>query len=94
MAKRVYFLVHGGVVQGVFFRKFTRAKAVELGITGWCRNIPNEKVEGEAQGKDQAIKKFLKAVDDGPKHAHVVKLDKEDRDLVEDETDFEIRRHH
>ena len=36
-----------GVVQGVFFRKFTKAKAIELGLTGWCRNTPRGTVEGE-----------------------------------------------
>lgn len=36
-----------GVVQGVFFRKFTKAKAIELGLTGWCRNTPGGTVEGE-----------------------------------------------
>jgi acylphosphatase len=37
------------------------------------------------------MKKFLKDIDNGPRYAHVVKLDKEDRELVEGETEFEIR---
>ena len=49
-------------------------------------------VEGEAQGDEEAIAAFLKDVDKGPRHAHVVKLDKEDRDAVEGETAFEVRR--
>jgi acylphosphatase len=48
-------------------------------------------VEGEAQGEEDAIAAFLKHVDKGPRHAHVVKLDKEDREVVEGETEFEIR---
>ena len=36
-----------GKVQGVFFRKYTKAKAVELGLAGWCRNTPCGTVEGE-----------------------------------------------
>ena len=36
-----------GLVQGVFFRKFTKAKATELGLTGWCRNTLRGTVEGE-----------------------------------------------
>ena len=27
-----------GKVQGVFFRKYTKAQAQALGVTGWCRN--------------------------------------------------------
>ncbi|KAH7162980.1 acylphosphatase [Dactylonectria estremocensis] len=92
MAKRVYFLAHGGTVQGVGFRYFTRKRALEYGITGWCRNTPNNKVEGEAQGDDDVMIKFLKDVDNGPRHATVVRLDKEDRDVVEGEDSFEVRR--
>jgi acylphosphatase len=53
---------------------------------------PASQVEGEAQGEDSAITTFLKEIDKGPKHAHVVKLDKEEREAVEGEADFEIRR--
>lgn len=48
-------------------------------------------VEGEAQGDRDAIKSFLKDVDKGPRHAHVVRLDHEDREVVEGETEFEVR---
>ncbi|KAK9776937.1 hypothetical protein SCAR479_06338 [Seiridium cardinale] len=82
MSQRVYFLVHG-TVQGVNFRNFTQRKATDLGVTGW--------VEGEAQGPPDAIKKFLKHIDDGPTHARVVKLDKEERDVQGDESQFEVR---
>jgi acylphosphatase len=49
------------------------------------------KVEGEAQGDDDAIQTFLKDVDTGPPGSKVVKLDKENRDIVEGETGFEVR---
>lgn len=51
-----------------------------------------QQVEGEAQGSLDAIKQFLKQIDDGPTHARVVKLDKEERDLQEGESSFEVRR--
>ncbi|KAK3317904.1 Acylphosphatase-like domain-containing protein [Apodospora peruviana] len=92
MVKRVYFLAHGGMVQGVGFRYFTQKRAIEHKLTGWVRNTDNNKVEGEAQGDEAAIKSFLKEVDKGPSHSHVVRLDQEDRDVVENETDFEVRR--
>ncbi|CAI4217043.1 unnamed protein product [Parascedosporium putredinis] len=71
---------------------FTQRKARELGLTGWVRNIPNNKVDGEAQGSENDIQTLLKHLNDGPKHALVVKLDKEERDVVENESAFEIRR--
>ena len=53
--------------------------------------LTSRQVEGEAQGDDEAIAAFLKDVDQGPRSAKVVKLDKEDRDVVEDEADFQVR---
>ncbi|KAL3963987.1 hypothetical protein ACCO45_000991 [Purpureocillium lilacinum] len=91
MPQRFYFVAHGGVVQGVGFRYFTRQKAREYGVTGWCRNTTDNKVEGEAQGEDDALQKFFKDVDDGPRHARVVQLTKEDRAVVDDETSFSVR---
>ncbi|KAK1826149.1 acylphosphatase [Podospora conica] len=92
MVKRVYFLAHGGDVQGVGFRFFTRKRALHHGLTGWVRNTPNNKVEGEAQGEDASLTEFLKEVDSGPRGAHVVRLDREDREVVEGDSEFEIRR--
>ncbi|KAK1597905.1 acylphosphatase [Colletotrichum navitas] len=89
---KVYFLAHGGQVQGVGFRYFTQKKATEYGLTGWCRNTDNNKVEGEAQGDEDALKKLLKDIDEGPRSAKVVKLDQEERSLIEDEKDFLVRR--
>ncbi|POS70047.1 acylphosphatase [Diaporthe helianthi] len=83
MTKRVYFVAHGGMVQGVGFRYFTRKQANAHGITGW--------VEGEAQGNEDVLQTFLKDVDTGPPGSKVVKLDKEDRDVVDGETGFEVR---
>ncbi|KAK0754142.1 Acylphosphatase-like domain-containing protein [Schizothecium vesticola] len=94
MVKRVYFLAHGGEVQGVGFRFFTRKRALHYNITGWVRNTPNNKVEGEAQGEETSLAEFLKDVNSGPRGAHVVRLDREEREVVEGEGEgeFEIRK--
>ena len=47
-----------GKVQGVFFRKHTRAKARELGLVGWVMNKPDKTVVGEAQGSVDALASF------------------------------------
>lgn len=49
-------------------------------------------VEGEAQGEEENVKKLLKDVDRGPPHARVVKLEKNEIELVDGETTFEVRR--
>ncbi|RYP78516.1 hypothetical protein DL771_000469 [Monosporascus sp. 5C6A] len=87
----IYFVAHGRV-QGVNFRYFTQKKATEYEITGWCRNTDKGTVEGEAQGEEDVIKRFLKDIDNGPPHARVVKVETQRRDLQEDETAFEVRR--
>ncbi|KAH6676667.1 acylphosphatase [Halenospora varia] len=90
MVKRVSFRVHGQV-QGVSFRYFTRKKANSYNLTGWVRNTSNGKVEGEAQGDEDGIQKLLKDIDKGPTHAHVVKLEKSEINVVEGESGFEVR---
>lgn len=48
-----------GKVQGVFFRKFTEAKAKELGVRGWVQNTEDgTAVIGEAEGKAAAMAAF------------------------------------
>ncbi|MCJ1354202.1 MAG: hypothetical protein MMC33_004189 [Icmadophila ericetorum] len=54
-------------------------------------NTPNEKVEGEAQGDEEAIKKLLKDLNNGPSYAHVVKLEKSEIDVVEGESEFVVK---
>jgi len=49
-------------------------------------------VEGEAQGSEDGIQALLKDLDRGPTHAHVVKLEKQEIDVVEGEEGFEIKR--
>ncbi|KAL2815777.1 putative acylphosphatase [Aspergillus cavernicola] len=90
--QRIAFKVHG-TVQGVGFRDFTQKRAVEYGLKGWVGNTDCGRVEGEAQGPEETIQRFLKDIDKGPRSAHVVKLEKKALN-VEDEGDghFGVRR--
>ena len=63
-----------GHVQGVGFRHFTRAKARELGLTGWVRNEPGGDVRLEAEGARQALEALLEALQRGPSAAHVSEM--------------------
>ncbi|SPN97195.1 related to Acylphosphatase [Cephalotrichum gorgonifer] len=67
-------------------------KAEEYNLTGWVRNIPDNKVDGEAQGDEKGVAALLEYVKEGPKLAHVVKLETADRDLVDGEQGFVVRR--
>ncbi|MEV0586248.1 acylphosphatase [Nonomuraea sp. NPDC050310] len=48
-----------GRVQGVGFRWWTRARALELGLTGWARNTADGRVEVVAEGSKQSCVKLL-----------------------------------
>ncbi|MCB0783112.1 MAG: acylphosphatase, partial [Flavobacteriales bacterium] len=43
-------MVVRGRVQGVWYRKHTREKALELGLRGWVMNQPDGSVLVEAEG--------------------------------------------
>lgn len=44
-----------GQVQGVGFRWWTRARALELGLVGHARNTVDGRVEVVAQGSEEAV---------------------------------------
>ena len=47
-----------GAVQGVGFRWWTRARALELGLVGHARNMPDGRVEVVAQGDRTAVERL------------------------------------
>jgi acylphosphatase len=47
-----------GKVQGVYFRKFTQQKAVELSIFGFVENADDGSVVGEAEGRLDKMVEF------------------------------------
>ena len=48
-----------GEVQGVGFRWWTRARALELGLQGWARNTLDGRVEVVAEGPEASCVKLL-----------------------------------
>ncbi|KAJ5669694.1 hypothetical protein N7462_010764 [Penicillium macrosclerotiorum] len=90
-SKRIAFKVHG-TVQGVGFRDFTQKCAISHELTGFVRNTTCGRVEGEAQGDEATVQKLLQQIDKGPRHAHVVKLEKREIDLQEGEDNFYVMR--
>jgi len=70
-------IVHGRV-QGVAFRHHTCRRALELGVTGWVRNLPAGSVEGLFEGDDTAVKALVEWCRSGPPAARVDRLDVRD----------------
>jgi len=67
-------VIHGDV-QGVGFRYFVMRKARPLGIHGWVRNRADGAVELEAEGERPVLEQLLEAVRQGPRAAHVTRVD-------------------
>ena len=60
-----------GLVQGVFYRQSTKAKAIELGITGEIKNKSDGTVYILATGTEAQLKLFLEWCNKGPEMAIV-----------------------
>ncbi len=54
-----------GDVQGVGFRWWTRAQALELGLVGWARNTDDGRVEVVAEGAREAGEQLLARLETG-----------------------------
>ena len=61
MQKRLEILFSGRV-QGVGFRFTTERISKRFAVTGFVRNLPNGKVQVAAEGEEEVLKEFLKAV--------------------------------
>ena len=55
-----------GRVQGVGFRWWTRARALELGLSGHASNLEDGRVEVVAEGPDAACRALLAQLHEGP----------------------------
>lgn len=62
---RVTFFVRGRV-QGVGFRWWTRARALELGLVGHARNLADGRVEVVAQGDPRAVQQLEELLREEP----------------------------
>jgi acylphosphatase len=67
---RVHVVVSGRV-QGVFFRASAAEEARRLGLRGWIRNLPDGRVEAEAEGERAALERFVQFCGRGPPAAKV-----------------------
>lgn len=65
-----YRVLVSGRVQGVFFRDTCRQVAVEHGVAGWVRNLPDGRVEAVFEGPDEVLR-LLDWVHRGPRLAVV-----------------------
>ncbi len=90
MEKHVKITVEGDV-QGVFFRKYTREKALSLGVKGWVRNRSDGSVEIYAEGLSDPVDEFIAYCYVGSPAAVVRSVEVEPVSKEESNPNFEIR---
>lgn len=86
---RVYI---SGVVQGVFFRHHTKERALELGVTGWVRNLPDGRIEAVFEGEDGSVDRMIAFCKEGPPSAHVTKVELKGESWTGEFKDFVVKR--
>lgn len=69
-----------GLVQGVYYRQSTREKALELGVSGMVKNLPNGNVHILATGTAEQLNELVHWCKQGPPRAQVKSVDVEDVD--------------
>ena len=68
-----------GLVQGVFYRASTRARAEALGVVGHARNLPDGSVEVLACGEPAAVEALCRWLWQGSPASHVTGVDIDER---------------
>jgi acylphosphatase len=85
-----YFGTATGRVQGVGFRMFVQQNAMNLGITGWVKNMSDGTVTMELQGSQAAVDRLEAIIREGNYFIKVQSFGLEVRDVVAMEQRFEI----
>ncbi|MEN9980113.1 MAG: acylphosphatase [candidate division WOR-3 bacterium] len=79
-----------GRVQGVFFRMFVLKEARTLGLTGRVRNLPDGRVEVNAEGEREKLEKLVAKLHQGPPGAIVENVKLEWGEYLHEYDDFQI----
>ena len=85
-------LLLSGQVQGVFFRASTKAKARNLKISGWVKNLPDGKVEIVAEGEKEKLEELINWARKGPITAKVEDIEIEWQEYIKKFDSFEVCR--
>jgi acylphosphatase len=79
-----------GRVQGVGFRYTALQVAKEFEVSGWVRNLPDGRVQLEAEGAPQTVKDFVVALEERM-HGYIRKTERKSAKRPPQFIGFEIR---
>ena len=83
-----------GKVHGVWFRAWTRERALALGLDGWVRNRRDGSVEAVFSGPPEAVDRMIAECHKGPSAARVDAVDVSDAPAGEIASGFAQRDTH
>lgn len=86
-----YSMIVDGRVQGVGFRYFTQLEASKLKLTGWVKNLIDQRVEIEVQGSEENICKFISSIKKGNNFSRVDDIDINKIPILSDEKKYTIK---
>lgn len=79
-----------GRVQGVGYRDWIVAKARNLGLSGWVRNMPNGSVEALIAGDTAAVEELARLCRRGPRLAEVASIEENPAEFPEQDGFFRL----
>jgi len=71
---RVHLFIEGKV-QGVFFRHHTKEKAIQEGVYGWIKNLPDGRVEAIFEGDHLAVQRIIEFCTASPGESSVTNVE-------------------
>ncbi|MAZ56346.1 acylphosphatase [bacterium] len=80
-----------GLVQMVAYRAYAQDSATYLGIAGWVRNLPDGRVEVQAQGDREVLKEFIEYLNEGSLLSKVESIEVDWGTAGEIYSDFSIK---
>lgn len=86
-----YSMIVDGRVQGVGFRYFTQLEASKLNLTGWVKNLIDQRVEIEVQGSEENICKFISSIKKGNNFSRVDDISINKIPILSDEKKYTIK---
>lgn len=72
-----------GRVQGVGFRDFVQRAAIEIGVTGFVRNLDDGRVEAVAVGTPAQLAEFAGRLHRGPRWSEVRGVEESEHALLQ-----------
>ncbi len=91
MTKKRWHLLVSGKVQGVSYRAATEQKALELGLKGMVRNLPDGRVEIIAEGPEDNLRTLKDWCFEGPDLAMVEDVSTETQTPTGEFTKFRVQ---